>query len=443
MRRTITYLIALCSAFQVFAQDFSLFEAQSYAVQHAEKIKRAELDLEIAKKQVVETRAIGLPQINSSFNFQNFLNIPVQVVDGSFIGLPEGELVSFRAGTDYNANAGITVNQLLFDGSYIVGLQVSKFYTEFVSDNIQKTKQDILFDVTRAYELALIAQENKSFMDSLVDATGSLLEQQKVLFEAGMVADEDVDQTNYSLLQAKTNQSAANYSYKNALALLKMTMAYPIDEDIILTDPLEKLVNELFEPKSTEGSVQNNIELDLLKKRKRLSEYELKNMRYANLPQLSSVFNHQYNYFSNEFDIFDTGNEWFNQTVIGLQLNIPIFSSGQRWAKTQQAKIEVKQREYEIQELERGLQLQELQFKNDFQSAKEQMSLQKENVDLAKRIYENSRIKSEIGKESSVIVTQKYNQLVSAQTQYINSMIDVFMAKLDLDVLYSKVEGRR
>ena len=442
MHRLILLPLFTLAVFVSFAQEFSLFEAQQYALANTEKIKRAELELDKAKKQVVETRAIGLPQISSSFNFQNFLNIPVQVIEG-FPGTPPGELTAFRFGTDYNASAGVTVNQLIFDGSYIVGLQVSKFYTEFVSGNIEKNQQEILFDVTQAYELALIARENKVFMDELVDATEQLLEQQNILFETGLIAEEDVDQINFSLLQAKTNQSAAKFSYENAIALVKMTMAYPMDEEIKLTDNLNDLVEDLFNLQSTTGSIQENIDLDLLKKRKALSEYELKNTRYANLPSLSTFFNHQYNYFSNDFDIFDTSKEWFDQTVVGLQVSIPIFSSGQRWAKTQQAKIEVEQREYEIKELERGLQLQEVQYRNDFQSAREKLLLQEKNVELAQRIYDNSLVKSEIGKESSIIVTQKYNQLVSAQTQYTNAMVEVFQAKLKLDMLYSKLSPKQ
>lgn len=425
----------------LYGQNFTLFEAQSYAIENANKYKKEALEVDIAQKQIVETRAMGLPQISSSMNFQHFLSLPVQVIDGAFFGQP-GELVDFRAGTDYTSSAGLTVNQLIFDGSYIVGLQVSKFYKSFAAENLKKTRQEILYDVTRAYELALVSKRNLYFLDTLVQSTTQLLSNQKALFETGMITEEDVDQINYALLQAETNKSAAEYAYKNALAMLKMSMGYDIEAPIELTDSLEEIMEEVTSLKGISGDIQANLDLNLLKQRKELREYELRNTKMANLPRLSAFFNHQYNYFSNEFDIFDTSNQWFYQSAIGLQLTIPIFSSGERWARTQQAKIKVKQNEYAIKELEQALQMQEVQYRNDYQEAREKLALQEKNIALAKKIYNNAIARSEIGKESSITVTQKYNQLVAAQSQYVGAMIDLFTAKLNLDQLYNKLNNK-
>lgn len=421
------------------AQDFSLFEAQEHAVENAEKIGKARLDLESAEKQVVETRAMGLPQVNSEMNFQNFLNIPVQVIDASAFNpqAPEGELASFRFGTDYNSNAGITLNQLIFDGSYIVGLQVSKFYTEFVESSIEKSKQDVLADVTQAYEMALIAERNKAFVDTLVDVTKDLLQKQQELFETGMITQEQLDQTEYSLLTAEANKVAAKVAHENAMTMLKMTMAYPLDDEINLTDDLDQMLTDQMTDLS--GSVEDNLQLDLLRKQKELSEYDLKNTKMSNLPRLAGFFNHRYDAYRNEFNFFDTEEEWFSQTVWGVKLTIPIFASGERWAKMQKAKIAVKQDELSIQELERGLKAQEIQLKNNLEQARTNLQLKKKNVELARKIYNNSLTKAEIGKESSIMVTQKYNQLVAAQTEYVNAMMDVFNTKIQLDELYNKL----
>lgn len=439
MKNRIILLAFLAMTFGVSAQEFSLFEAQSHALENAEDIKRTELDLESAEKQVVETRAIGLPQIQSKIDFQNFLNIPVQVMDASAFNpmAPEGELASFRFGTDYNSNAGITLNQLIFDGSYIIGLQVSKFYTEFVSTSIKRSQQQVLFDVTRAYEMALISERNKVFIDTLVQITEDLKEKQTQLYEVGLIPQEEIDQTNYSLLTAKTNQTAADLAYKNALTMLKMTMAYPIEKEITLSDDLDNLLQEQLTDLS--GNVENNLQLELLQKQKVLSEYDLKNVKMKNLPRLTGFFNHQYNAYRNEFSFFDTNEEWFEQTVWGVSLTIPIFASGDRWAKTQKAKIAVKQDEYAIQQFERSLQAQEIQIKNNLTSARKNLELQDENIKLARKIYDNSLVKAEIGKENSILVTQKYNQLISAQSQYVNAMMEVFNAKLELDQLYNKI----
>ncbi len=429
-------LIVIFSVSLVRAQEFSLYDAQTFALENAEKLSRANLDIESAEKQVVETRAMGLPQINSTMDFQNFLTIPVQVVDGEFIGQP-GTLVSFRAGTDYNANAGVSLNQLIFDGSYIVGLQVSKFYTKFMETNKEKTKQDILAEVTQAYEMALISERNKAFVDTLLTVTEDLLEKQTHLFETGFITQEQLDQTEYSVARVKANAIAANVASENAKTALKMTMAYPIGDSIVLTEELDGLLEDQM--KDLSGSIEENIQLDLLRQQRELSEYDYKNMKMNNLPRLSGFFNHQYNAYRNEFNFFDSNEEWYEQTVVGIQLNIPIFSSGERWAKMQKAKIAIKQDELNIQEMERNLKGQEVRLKNDLRSARAQLALKKKNVTLARKIYDNALVRAEIGKENSIEVTQKYNQLIGAQSEYVNAMMEVFKTKVDLDELYNQL----
>lgn len=430
-------LVALFSS-SAFAQKFTLFEAQNYAIENAEQIKNAAIDIEIAKMKIVETRAIGLPQINAEGNFNHFINLPIQVVDGSFIGQP-GTLVSFRAGTDYSVSGGVAVNQLIFDGSYLVGLQVSKFYKEFVATNVELTHVQVLFNVTKAYELALVSRENLRFMDSLVSSTEELLNKQRELLALDLILQEDVDQINYAFITAQTNKVNAKYQYDNALAFLKMTMAYPMGEPIELLDNLESVLSQALAEISSENSLDRNIQLDLLNKRLELSRYELKNTKFANLPSLGAFFQHKYDAYRNEFNFFDNNAEWFEQTFVGVRLSVPIFSSGARWSRTQQAQLEIEKREFEINEYKRALLMQETQFTNDLKSAKDKLKLQQENVRLATSIYKNSITRSEIGKENSLMVTQKYTQVISAQAQYVGAMVDVFNARLNIDKLYNNL----
>ena len=434
--KTLMITVVLLLTQATIAQQFSLFEAQSYALENAEQIQSSELDLESAKKQVVETRALGLPQINAESTIQQFVNIPVQVVDGALLGQP-GTIVEFRAGQKYNANAGVTVNQLIFNGSYIIALQVSSFYKEFVATSIKKSEQDVLSSVTQAYQMALVSARNKAFVDTLVELTEQLINKQKELYTVGFITQEEVDQTEFSLLSAQANLILAQTTYENALIMLKMTMAYPIDGEITLTENLDNLLGE--EEIDISGSVENNLELDILRKQRIISEYDLKNVKMGNYPQLSAFFNHQYNAFRSEFDLFDFDKSWFPQTVVGVKLSVPIFAGGERWAKIQKAKIAVKQDELSIQQFERSLVAQEIQVKNQLRSARTNLQLQKKNIELARKIHDNSMIKAEIGKENSIVVTQKYNQLVQAQTNYVNAMVEVFNQKLALDKLYNQL----
>ena len=441
MIRKVTTVALLFIAALTQAQEkksFSLFEAQEYAIENAESVRNAQLDIEASIEKVKETRAIGLPQVNVEGSFQNFLSLPVQVVDGAFIGQP-GTTVSFRAGTEYNVSGGVSANQLIFDGSYIVGLQVSKLYKDFSVANAEVSKEEVLYNVTNAYQMALIAEENLVFVDSLVDATQKLYDQQKNYFEIGMMQKEDLDQLEFSLLNAKTSHENAKNQYKIAKDLLKMTMAYPIKDGIELTDNLDVLVGESFELNAQDGDVLNNLSLQMLERQKSLNEYNVKNMKAANLPSLGAFFQQQYNAYRNEMNFFDSDKPYFGQTVWGVKLTIPIFSSGSRSAKTKQAMIEVQKVENQIQQYKRTLQFQEQQLSNEFDNAKRMLTLQEKNVQLAKSIYENALAKKEIGEGNSIVVSQKYSQLITAQTQYVSAMINVFNARLELDKLYNKI----
>lgn len=154
---------------------------------------------------------------------------------------------------------------------------------------------------------------------------------------------------------------------------------------------------------------------------------------------MGAFFQHKYDAYRNEFNFFDNNAEWFEQTFVGVRLSVPIFSSGARWSRTQQAQLEIEKREFEINEYKRSLQMQETQFTNDLKSAKDKLKLQQENVRLATSIYKNSITRSEIGKENSLMVTQKYTQVISAQAQYVGAMVDVFNARLNIDKLYNNL----
>ena len=171
----------------------------------------------------------------------------------------------------------------------------------------------------------------------------------------------------------------------------------------------------------------------------KLSEYNVKNNKFSNLPTLNAFFNHSYNAFRNEFNFFDSEHDWFSQTSWGLQLNIPVFSGLQRHAKTQQAKIELMKNQNSLDMMTETLRFQEIQAKNNLAGAQSKHDLQLENIKLARSLYQNEVTKDKIGKGNSINVTQKYNQLVMAQAQYVGSMVDLFQAKLALDKLYNNI----
>jgi outer membrane protein TolC len=421
-----------------FAQtsSFSLEEAKNYALENHISVINADQDVIAAEYQRRETVAMGLPQISATGSFSNFLNLPIQVLDASFFGGTPGDLISFRAGTDYSSSLNLNVNQLVFSGSYIVGLKLAKHYSGMKANAATLSKEEVMYNLTQAYELAAVSKENLAFMDSMVTVTEELVKKQQNYLELGMMLQEDMDQLNYSLLTAKQSQTQAKLQYQNALELVKFSIGYPMDQDIEITATTSELMNT---PGMTGGDVKTNLTYQVMNDQVTFQEYVVKNDKAAYMPSLNAYLQHGFNAYRNEFDFFDSSQNWFTQTSWGLQLNIPILSSGQRYYKTAQSKVALLQAQNSLEQMEQTLTMQSLQANNNLKSARSNYDLQEENVRLASSIYENELAKEQIGKGNSILVTQKYNQLVMAQAQMVGSTLELLQAQLELNKIYNNL----
>lgn len=418
-------------------RTFTLLDAKIFALENNLAVKNAENDNETAHQRYIEIRGMGLPKVDFNGNFNNFINLPVQVVDASFLNpnAQPGETIEFRAGTTYSASGTLQASQLLFNGSYIIGLKAANYLTEFQANASNITKEGVLFNVIQAYQLAAVAKNNIQFIDSMVSITEELVAKQQNYLELGLMQQEDMDQLNYSLLTTRNSKLDAELQYKNAISVLKYAMGFPMEETLDISETPDQL---LMKATLAEGSIQNNLTYSLLNKQVTLSELNIQNNRFQSLPTLSAFFQHTYNAYRNEFNFF-ADKKWYPQTVWGLQLNVPIFSGLSRQAVTAQSRIKLMNDQNNLLQMEHTLKFQVEQAKNNLQGAQSRNNLQKSNVDLARLIYENSIARKEVGQGNSVIVTQKYNQLIMAQAQYTGTLIELFQARLALDKIYNTI----
>lgn len=439
MRNTIALFVLLLSGQGLLGQmqSFTLEDAKAFALENHLDIINAQRNIDIAKQQIVETRGMGLPQIDISGQFNHYVNLPVTVVDAQLFNpfAPEGETMEFRMGQEFSANGSLAVNQLLFNGSYIVGLQASKHYRRLQESAFLKSEEDVIFNVIQAYQLAVIAKENLAFSDSMVKITEQLINKQQNYFDVGMIVQEDMDQLNYSLQTAKNAAVDANIQYSNAMSILKFSMGIPMSNEIDVTENSSALINR---SSISGGDVHNNLQYTLQQQNITLQSLNIKNNRYSNLPSLYAFLSHSYNAYRDQFNFF-ADEKWFPQTVWGLQLNVPVFSGLQRHARTQQSKIKLMQEQSNLEKLEQALQLQEVQLQNNLLGAKAKFELQKENIRLAQSIYNNAVEVEQIGKGNSLTVTQKHNQVIVAEAQYLGAMMQLFQAQLELDKLYNEL----
>jgi outer membrane protein TolC len=369
------------------------------------------------------------------------LDIPVSVVDAQLFNpmAPPGEVLEFRMGQEFSSNLTINASQLIFDGSYIVGLQFSRFFQKMSTTAANNTMQDVKALVREAYYNVLVAQENVTLMDSIGTTTESLYNKMKVFAENGMIPQEEADQVSIAYNRIKVSQNNAARQLQVAKNLLKLQMGYAFDQPLELTETLESVIEAMKanSPLLQDADIKNNANFILMEQQKELDEYSLKNEKAKYLPSVGAFFTHSQNAFRNEFDFFQD-KPWYPTTIWGISMQIPVTSSGQKVVRVQQAEIKIEQDQNNINQLEKSLKFQELQLMTSFQSAQEQVELEQSNVDLSKRIYQRAVTRNETGVVSALEVTQLQNQLLEAEGNYIMAVMEMLRIKVELDKLYNR-----
>jgi outer membrane protein len=414
--------------------NFTLKEAIAHALENNYAAINSSRDIEAAKKKKWETTTIGLPQINSNINYQNNLVIQKSVVPAEFFGGNPGEFQEVEFGVKHNMVANASLSQLLFDGSYLVGLQSAKVYLQISQNAKEKTDLEIREIVINAYGNVLLARESVKVLESNKKSLEKTLFETQETFKNGLIEEENVEQLQITFSQIKSMLSNAQKREIIALKMLKLVLGIDMDEEVILKDNLDQLASENIVLNSNfDFSVTNTIDYKIGQNSEEASRLLLKLEKSKALPSLSATANFGYNSFSNTFSFLERDQNWFNFSNIGVGLNIPIFSSLGRTARTQQAKIAYEQAKTQLKETEQKLLLEFEKSKTDYEFSVEQYVVSKENLRLAERIENKQQIKFKEGISSSFEFTEAQRQLYAAQQDHLQAMIEVISKKATLD----------
>lgn len=448
MKQKLT-LICLLIASVLFAQEgekksfsYTLQQAIDHAIENNYTAINANRDIEAAKQKKWETTASGLPQITSNLQYLNNLDFQVQGVSGNAFnpGGDPDEISTIAFGTKHSMNASATLNQLIFDGSYIVGLQSAKVYLQISQNAKEKTDLEIKEMVTNAYGNVLLARESVLIFEKNKTTLEKTLFETSETFKNGLTEEENVEQLQITLTQLKSSLSNAQKRAEIALNLLKISMGIDINNDVTLTEKLDDLAvkNVDLAVLAQEFDSTNSIDYKIQQNNEESKRLLLKLERFRALPTVGAQLNYGANTFSNEFDIISTQQKWYNYSNFGVNISLPIFSSFRDKARTQQAKIAFEQAKTQLTETEQRLKLQFQQAKTDYEFSIEQYAASKSNLKLAERIEGKQQIKFKEGLSTSFEFTEAQRQLYTAQQDYLQAMIDVLNKKATLDKLTNK-----
>jgi outer membrane protein TolC len=422
---------------QAYPERLSLQEAIDYALENNRIVKNAARDIEVAKKQKWETIATGLPQLDASINYQNFLKQQVSVIPAEFFGGNPGEFAEVIFGTKQNATATATLNQLIFDGSYIVGLQSTKVFLEISKNAKDKTDLEVREAVINAYGNVLVSIEGVKIIEKNISVIQDNLDETTKIYENGLEELESVEQLQITLSNLQSDYDNLKRLEVIAFQMLNITLGIEYSAPLELTDTLESLAfqNLANETINTESDVTVTLDYQIADNDKRSKELLVKLEQSKALPRLSGFINGGYNTFADDFVFLDNNTEWFGFSLLGLNLDIPIFSSGMRGAATQRAKINLEKAKDDLTEVEQLLKLQIATAKSKYQFATEDYFNKKRNLDLAERIAQKNETKFFEGIGSSFELRQAQTQLYSAQQQLLQTMLDVINAKAELETI--------
>ena len=442
MKRFLLIIFLLWNGFNISAQSntFSLDEAVQYAMQNNAISKNASNDLEIAQAKKWETIATGLPQISAFIDYANNIKQPISLVPAEFFGGNKGEFAEISFGTKQTFDGTATLNQLLFDGSYIVGLSSIKLYLEIADNAKKKTDLEVKRNVISAYGNVLVSQERVKFLkENLENVEGNLKEITKV-YENGMTELENVEQLTITYSNLKNSLDYAVKLGNTSENILKMVIGLPLENEIILSDNLGGLTLKKIDMGLINKpiSIDQNIDYIIANNEKKSQETLLRLEKSRALPTISAYVQGTYKGNSDSFDFLDSDQKWYGSSVAGVTMSIPVFSSLRRSAKTQQAKIELAKASEELLQTEKRVLIELENAKTNYQFAINNFQNAQKNLSLAKKIEKKNGIKFIEGLASSFELRQAQMQLYSIQNELLQSMLEVINKKTNLEIILNE-----
>jgi len=411
--------------------ELSLDEAIKFAITNSYNAKAAQNDIKVAKETVWETTTIGLPQINGSVDYQNFIKQPISVADINGDGVNE----EFIFGTKQNVNASVTLTQLLFDGSYLVGLQASKTFLKISEQAKEKTELLTREAVINAYGTILVTEKSIEILKRNNLVNDEILKGAKIGYKNGLTEQEDVEQFEIIKGNIENNIKASLRIKGIAYKMLNIALGNPIETNLVLTDSLESLVlantdlNLLVE----DFNINNHIDFKIAENDRETKRLMMQLEKSKNLPSLSAFVNYGTQAFANNFTFFKGEQRWFQSSLLGVSLNVPIFSSFGRKARTAQAKINLETADIRLEETRQKLSLAAQSAKSDYELSIDNYQTAQKNLNLAERIEKKQQIKFNEGITTSFDLLQAQNQLYTQQNAYVQAMLNIIAKKATLE----------
>lgn len=440
--------------------EFSIQQCIDYASKNNTNVKNALLDYKIQEQTNRSVTSAAYPQLRANAGTTYFPNVPVQVFpnfiaagtygvlvqegvkdgNGNTIQMPSDfGMIQAAFGSKWNATVGVSLSQLLFDGQVFVGLQARKASLEYAQKNVEVTEESIKVNIYKIYYQLVISKTQMEQLDANIARLEKLQHDVKELYKNGFSEKMDIDRTTVQLSNLQTQKLTTQRSIDNGYVGLKVLMGMPIADSLKLTDAIteDKIKGGVLDVSSKNYQYSDRKEYQYLDAITRLNEYNVKRYKYTYLPTASLASAYSKNAYRDQFNVFGKG-DWYSSWNIGLNISVPLFLGFQRDASVKTAQYQWEQSKNKMDNLKLTIDSEVEQAQNKFKSAILALDNQKQNMELAESVYNQSKKKYEVGTGSATDITNAQTDLINAQTNYITAMYDAVLAKID----YAKSVGK-
>ncbi|MCF8219033.1 MAG: TolC family protein [Bacteroidales bacterium] len=436
--------------------QLTISEAQEYAVEHNKELENVRQDVNIAKHQYKEARGQGLPQINGTLDYSTNFNYEAELdfggeqntqppdINYALLDPGDYEVLKFleqmnSGGTSTivmtdQSNAQVQLSQLIFGGQYWVGLQTARIGQELARQNVNVTQLDIKETVANTYQLILVTQKIVDVLEKNIDNLKEVKRHTNNMYVAGLAEQTDVDQISVSISQLKNKKKSMERNVNLSYNMLRFQMGLDSQKDIQLTSSVDEVLNgsENLEILSDNFKVNQNPNYQIVQTQEQLQKKQVDMQKWAFAPRLTG-------FYSYTEKIMTTGFDLSPKHAAGLSLNVPIFSSGTRKAKLEQAKIKLDKAQRSKELMKEQLQIQNNQLRYELTNAYDNYKTQQKNVKVARRVLENVQNKYKQGMVSSIELTQTNSNYLEAESNFLNATLELMQTKLKLKKLYNQL----
>ena len=419
--------------------SLSIEDAVKYGIENNRNLKNAEREIQMAYQERWKTIAIGLPNVSLDLNYLNNLELPTSLIPAEFFGGNKGDFSEIQFGTEQTAIGSVRMEQLLFDGSWLVGLEYSKIFLATSENFYEKTLLEVREGIVKLYSLVATLNEGISLLENNLENFKKDLNEVNELYKNGFQEEENVEQIRITLAQAELSLLQAIKTRDNQINLLKLVLGININDELVLVTSLDDFIgnNVVFGNSFEDFDTDKNVDIKISQNMFDTKRIEYKLEKSKQLPKISGFVSGTYTGYNNEFNFTDKSQSWFGSSVIGVNLEIPLFNANRMNVSSQKAKIAMEKAKSNLEEQEERTQAEVIQKLNDYQLANKSLSVNEQNMNLAISIEDKNSIKFFEGLVSSFELRQAQIQLLDSQQKYLNSVIELISIKTELETLYN------